>query len=49
MPRLIRAIYILFGIAVVVESVYTPGFQLFSSLVGGGVIGANLHPLFRGE
>lgn len=49
MARFLRSLFILVGIAAVAESVYTPGFQLFASLAGGGIIGANIRPLIKGE
>ena len=47
--RFIRLFFILFGAAVVVESIYTPGFQLLASLAGGGIVGANIRPFLKGE
>lgn len=45
----IKFLCMLFGAALVGESVATPGLQIFSSMIGGALFGWNAMGLFLGE
>lgn len=44
-----RIIFLCFGVALLIESLLTPGFQPVASVVAGGLIGWNVGGIVKGD